>query len=559
MGLLPFLAVATLGAIVAAATARRRRIGTVAGFGAVLAALVAILLPADATPLALGGTALVATPYLRLVVGLALGAGLLLLVVTRLGTWQPAGPPTLLAAALGITLAAGLSDPSPALLAAAAATLATSILALGSPAAPSRVRALAREARGAVTAAAGALVAAAVVAGPGASAGGPTIAPAVAGLVLLLAALVLAHRFGAIPLHARTARLADAAPSSTFAVLVVLVPVGWVIALLAWAPGALGPYSAGMGLERALIVGLALATIVLGTVAALVQDEVEHVIAYTVALEAGVALLAFAALDPGVAGSARTWLIVFLATRLALVGWAIAFRSTFGTGRLAETAGWARRAPALATCLVIVLVAAVGWPGIAAWDARLAVLQGAAAGPALLLAYLGTLGTGLALARMLAIGAARPSRIVIAAPGELPRLPAPIADQGAPGSPVRPGSTAPAAAGGAGTARPGSTAQADATGGAGGGDARRSARGAGTVDPSRRRTVRFARDDGLVLLRLNRTPLRAFAAVLLAGLALLVAVGGFGVSAAASAPGPVSPTGAPTPSPIVALPGPPTG
>jgi hypothetical protein len=39
------------------------------------------------------------------------------------------------------------------------------------------------------------------------------------------------------------------------------------------------------------------------------------------------------------------------------------------------------------------------------------------------------------------------------------------------------------------------------------------------------------------MLELNRVPLRAFAAILLAGLAFLVAAGAFGIDAAARAPG----------------------
>jgi NADH:ubiquinone oxidoreductase subunit 2 (subunit N) len=296
------------------------------------------------------------------------------------------------------------------LLGAAAATIAASVLALGSPAAPSRIRALARELRGAATSLVAGLVAAGIV--PAASSGGVPAEPAAAALVLVGVGLVVAHRFGAIPLHARASRLADVAPSGALPILAAWLPAAWGLVILGWAPAALGAYAPGLGLERGLIVALALLTLLLGAVAAFVQDEVEHVVAYTVVADAGIALLALAALDPGARDAARGWLLVFATTRTALIGWTIAFRAAFGTGRLRETSGWLRRAPALGVALVGILVAAVGWPGLEVWDLRLAILQSATAEPALLLAYAGSLGTGLAICRMLAVGGGRPSATV---------------------------------------------------------------------------------------------------------------------------------------------------
>src|SRR5450759_4571422 len=113
----------------------------------------------------IGGGALAGSDHLRLVLALTLGGGLLVLVVARLATWQPSAPGTLLGGAAGIGRALGLSGTPPSLLAAAAATIVASALALGSPAAPSRVRALARELRGATTSVVVGLVAAGIVPG----------------------------------------------------------------------------------------------------------------------------------------------------------------------------------------------------------------------------------------------------------------------------------------------------------------------------------------------------------------------------------------------------------
>lgn len=511
MSVLPFLAVATVGAVIATLLRDIRRLGTLTGLGAVVVALAAACFISPDAPLTIGGGALAGSDHLRLVLTLCLAGGLLVLVVARLATWQPSAPGALLGGAAGIGLALGLAGTPPGLLGAAAATIAASVLALGSPAAPSRIRALARELRGAATSLVIGLIAAGIMPGAAPAPGAVPAEPAAAALVLLGMALVVAHRFGAIPLHARVSRLADAAPSGALPILAAWLPAAWGLVILGWAPAALGPSSAGLGLERGLVVTLALATLLLGTVAALIQDEVEHVVAYTVVADAGVALLALAALDPAARDAARAWVLVFATTRTAMIGWTIAFRAAFGTGRLRDTTGWLRRGPALGVALAGILLAAVGWPGLLAWDARLAILQSATAGPALLLAYAGSLGTGAAICRLLVVGGGRPSPIVAGSLGELPRLPgrppagaaAPVTD-GAP--PV------------------GAIARAGAR-------ARRLRVTAAVVGRDARRT-----------LELNRVPLRAFAVILLGGLALLTAAGAFGIDAAARAPGPVLPS-----------------
>jgi NADH-quinone oxidoreductase subunit N len=268
-----------------------------------------------------------------------------------------------------------------------------------------------------------------------------------------------------------------------------------------------------------MIVTLALMTLLLGAVAALIQDEVDHVVAYTVVADAGIALLALAALDPAARDAARAWVLVFATTRTALIGWTIAFRAAFGTGRLRDTAGWLRRAPSLGVALAAILVAVVGWPGLLAWDARLAILQSATAGPALLLAYAGSLGTGVAICRLLVVGAGRPSAIVAGAVGELPRLPGrPSGATSGPATPASPGT----AAAGSPSVR---------------------ARAAASSLPGRLRGLAATIGrDARPALELNRVPLRAFVVILLAGLALLTAVGAFGIEAAARAAGPALPS-----------------
>ncbi len=499
MNLLPFLAVATAAAVLATALRGRRRSGTLVGFGGVAAALVALVLTAPGEPLAIGGGVVSMTPYARVLLGVGLAGGLLVLAVSRLATWEASGPATLLVAAAGLAVALGVGGAVPGLLAAGATSVLAAAIALAHPATPLRVRALARELRGATLAMTIGVLAVSLA--PEAI-GGLAVQPQVAGLALVAAGLALGHRFGAIPLHARVARLSDAAPASVLPALLALIPAGWAVVLLGWAPDTLGPAAPVIGWDGTVLVVVGLATLVLGTFAALIQDDLLRIVAYTVVLDAGVVLLGFSSLDPTGREAVRAWLVPFVASRAALVGWVIAFRASFGTTRLPEARGWLRRGPALGVALVAIGAASVGWPGVLVWDARVAAFQAATGGPALLVAAVGALGTAVALARILGTGFGRPEARVTAAAGELARVPA------------------------------GLRAAARAMRGPGG---RRAA------------TLRAASHEARPLLEMNRTPLRALLVVLLAGLALMTAVGAFGIRDAAA--GPDLPVAAPTVAP----------
>ncbi len=549
MSLLPFLGVSATGLVITILLLRRPRAGSIVGLGFVALALVTLLVAGGDQPFTVEGVVFMVTPYGRVLAGIALGIGLLVLVVGLVDGWDAAAAPALLAAATGVALAASCSDAGVALIIAAAASIGTAAICLGGTASASRVGALARESRGALTGLLAGLFAITLLGNgaPGSGAGGLPVEAPVAGLALIAAALAMAHRFGAVPLHARVSRLVDAADPPGLPALVAVLPAAWGVVLLGWSIPAAGTYGADVGIERAAILLVGLAALVLGTAAAVLQDHVEHVVAYAIVQESGLGLLALAALDPSAAEPARTWLVIFIAGRSALIGWTIAFRRVFGTGRLREVGGWIRRAPGLAIALVVIGIAGIGWPGLAAWEARISVIQASTGGPVLLLAYAGSLGTAIAVARILAVGFGQPSLLVAAAERELPRLPARGAAFGA--RPER--SYAPSAAraaGGTTGATPGGL-PADVEGAADGevpGPRDAADDWAMNVPVAAVGGERNARAGAAALFALNRTPVRAIAVLVLAGAALAVAAGGFGLRSAAAGPVPVGPSPSPT-------------
>ncbi len=488
MSLLPVLGVAAGSALLAVALRDRRWVGTLVGLGGIGATLLTLLAVSPGTPLIIGDGALQLTPYARVFLGIGIAGSLGVLVVGRLATWEPAAPGVVLVAACGLGVTLGVGGALPGLLAAGSTAAVAAAVGLAQPATPYRARALARELRGAAVALAVGVAAVSLV--PEAI-GGLAVEPQAAGLAAVAAGLALGHRFGVIPLHARVARLTDAAPASALPVLLAILPASWAVVLLGWSSGTLAPAVQVLGWDGTLLILLGLATLVLGAVAAFVQDDIDRVVAYTIVMDAGVVLLGFAALDLAGRDAVRSWLIPFIATRTALVGWTIAFRAAFGTARLSEARGWFRRAPALGAALVLIGVAVVGWPGLLVWDARLTALQAAVAGPALVVASLASLGTAVALARVLGAGFGRPDARVLAASGELLRVPAGL---------------------------------------------RAAARAARRPEGRRLVTLRVAAREMRPLLELNRTALRALVVVVLAGVSVLAAAGAFGIGAAARGP-----------------------
>jgi formate hydrogenlyase subunit 3/multisubunit Na+/H+ antiporter MnhD subunit len=176
---------------------------------------------------------------------------------------------------------------------------------------------------------------------------------------------------------------------------------------LAWADTSIAPLLVDLDTVRWVVVLIALASIVLSSVAAWIQDDIEHVVGYSIIGDAGVVILAIAALDPAVWAPARTWILAFVVTRSAFAAWAGATRASYQTGRLRDLRGWALRSPGLAIAFVIIVIAGVGLPGLAAWQARGAIIEAAVAGPLALIAWVGVLSPLVYYARLGVIGVDR--------------------------------------------------------------------------------------------------------------------------------------------------------
>ncbi|HEX5823000.1 MAG TPA: proton-conducting transporter membrane subunit [Candidatus Limnocylindrales bacterium] len=455
----------------------------------------------------IGGTVLAGSAWLRLyaVLGSIVALGLVAIDVTALH--EPDVPGVLVIGIGAAVLALALPDPGVAVLAATAGGLAGILVAAPMGAAARAAFVGVRELRALAIAGAMAILATAWLARPLVALAGE---PAVFGLAYLGFGLAVATRFGAIPFHLWAARVADAAPGIALPLLMAWGPAAFAAVALVWIDQSVAPLVLPLSMERAVIGAIGCVSIVLGLVAAWVQDDLEHVVGYTIVADAGVAVLGLAALDPAAWEPARTWLLIFVVGRSAFAGWVVAIHGGLGTRRLPELGGWARRLPVMAGALVLIAAASVGWPGFVAWQARTALIDLVLPTPIGALVTLAPLGAIAIYGRILLVGVGRPSPAVTEGRSERPGWPGPLP--------------------------------------------RRPIVGHGGLERAFER-ISHALGGALDVLwvvpaagRQNRMPLAALAVLLLSGLGFLVAAGGFGVTDAAravpvigSGPGPSAP------------------
>ena len=363
-----------------------------AGAGVVALAVVAALAAWGGAGGSLWNGSLAPNTYLRLVVGLwALDAILLAAIAWLLGGL--AGLRGLLPAALAgiVGGAVTLASSSPAIGAlGAAATGLAALPVLLAAARPSAGGTAAREIRVSVATAAGLLAVVAVVpiAGrfvlsngdaPGIAAGsGPAATVALAVLIL---ALALVARLGIIPFHVRVAALSDVASPASLPLLLAWLPLPFAAAALVVADGQLAPLGLPLGPERAVVVGLTLATLAAAALAAFIADDLRHATGYLVIADLGLVVLALAALDPAAWGPARAWLVVVAVSKTALGAWTAVAEDRFETRSIPDLRGWLHSAPILGVGLVVIVVATFGLPGWVALEARGSLARLAAGAP----------------------------------------------------------------------------------------------------------------------------------------------------------------------------------
>ena len=203
----------------------------------------------------------------------------------------------------------------------------------------------------------------------------PAIAAAVSGadaVGLVASAALLAvgllFKAGAVPAHAWVPDVADGAPIPSAAFLLVVPKIGGVIAIARLSVVLLG---AGVG-WRPLVAVAAAATMTLGNLAALWQDDVRRLLGWSAVSQTGYALMAPVALGRSdlAVPSLLLFLAAYAAANIAAFGVVAELRGLRDRG---DYAGLARTRPWLLTALGLAFLSMVGIPPLAGFAGKFAL------------------------------------------------------------------------------------------------------------------------------------------------------------------------------------------
>jgi NADH-quinone oxidoreductase subunit N len=198
--------------------------------------------------------------------------------------------------------------------------------------------------------------------------------PGDAAALVVGAALVvtaLAFKMGSVPAHAWMPDVAEGAPAPVAAFITTVPKVGGLVALarvVSVLPDTIG--------WRPLVALLAAATMTLGNLAALWQDDVRRLLGWSAVSQTGYALMALAALGRSdlAIPSLMYFLLAYVIANVAAFGVVVELR---GRTDRASYAGLARAHPLLAISLVIAFLSLIGIPPLVGFGAKLTLFTAA--------------------------------------------------------------------------------------------------------------------------------------------------------------------------------------
>ncbi|RMF10456.1 MAG: NADH-quinone oxidoreductase subunit NuoN [Alphaproteobacteria bacterium] len=193
------------------------------------------------------------------------------------------------------------------------------------------------------------------------------------GIVFLAAGL--AFKVSAVPFHMWTPDVYEGAPTPVTAFFAVAPKIA---ALALFSRIVLGPFAEMIDQWRQIIVFLAIASMVLGAVAAIVQTNIKRLMAYSSIGHVGYALVGLAAgTEEGVRGL-LIYLAIYLAMNVGAFICILAMRRKDGmTEEIRDLAGLAQTRPGMAAALAIFMFSLAGIPPLAGFFGKFYVFVAA--------------------------------------------------------------------------------------------------------------------------------------------------------------------------------------
>ena len=199
--------------------------------------------------------------------------------------------------------------------------------------------------------------------------------PSSLGVVMGLAFIVVAVAFklGAVPFHMWLPDVYEGAPTSV-TLFIGTVPK---LAYFALALRLLAQGLAGMTLEwTQMLAALAVLTLVVGNVVALVQTNIKRLLAYSTIANVGFIILGFVAGTPDGYAAALYYTLVYVLVALGSFGVILLLsRKGFEADRLEDFKGLHQRDPLLALAMMLLMFSTAGVPPLVGFWAKLRIFQ----------------------------------------------------------------------------------------------------------------------------------------------------------------------------------------
>lgn len=209
------------------------------------------------------------------------------------------------------------------------------------------------------------------------------------GLVFLLAGL--AFKVSAVPFHMWTPDVYEGAPTSVtalFAIVPKVAAMGLLMRLLFVAFGSV------IGDWQQVIWFLSAASMVVGAFAALTQENIKRLLAYSSIGNMGYALMGIAAGTQQGAGAVVLYMTLYMIMTTGTFGVVLIMRRNgMAAERISDLAGLSRNSPVLAYSLAILMLSMAGIPPLAGFFGKLMVFQAAVSQGLFTLAVLGVLSS----------------------------------------------------------------------------------------------------------------------------------------------------------------------
>lgn len=207
------------------------------------------------------------------------------------------------------------------------------------------------------------------------------------GLVLLLSGL--AFKLAAVPFHMWTPDVYEGAPTSVTAFFAI-VPK---IAALALVTRVLtGPFAPIVDQWQQIIILLSIASMILGSVAAIGQDNIKRLLAYSSIGHIGYALIGLAAANPAGVKAVIVYAALYIAAGIGTFAIVLMMKSGDRmVERIQDVAGLGTRQPVLAFAMAVMMFSMAGIPPLAGFFGKLFVFQAAIDAELYTLAIIGVL------------------------------------------------------------------------------------------------------------------------------------------------------------------------